>query len=171
MSSGRITSLRTDREPAMRTRIPAISLMIAILITIGCAGSENRRAAPVWHPKNFSEKGGQCSDCHEPRLTDTLKPHGTFNHSEGFLLRHGTYASQEQDMCNSCHGDRFCMDCHATEGGLQPAIRHGDQPDRNLPPHRGDYLTRHRIDGRVNPESCVRCHGNRNSSTCTPCHK
>jgi len=155
----------------MRTKIPTVFLLIVIFITIGCAGSVSRKAAPVWHPRKLSGQEGQCSDCHNTGLTGTLKPYGTFHHSSGFLARHGTYASQEQDLCNSCHGDSFCMDCHATEGGLKPGVRHGDQPDRDLMPHRGDYLTQHRIDGRVNPESCVRCHGNRNNNACAVCHR
>jgi hypothetical protein len=155
----------------MKKTTPMVFLIFLTLLTIGCAGSESRKAAPVWHPRNFKGLEGQCSECHEWGSTDTGKPHGTFHHSRSFLQRHGTYAAQDQDLCNSCHGDSFCMDCHATEGGIRPDIRHGNQPDRDLMPHRGDYLTQHRIDGRVNPGSCVRCHGNRNSETCARCHK
>ncbi len=37
--------------------------------------------------------------------------------------------------------------------------------------HRGDYLSRHRIDGRMDPVSCRRCHGNPKSTvSCKPCH-
>jgi hypothetical protein len=37
-------------------------------------------------------------------------------------------------------------------------------------PHRGEYLTRHQIDGRVDPGSCIQCHGNRNDGSCGVCH-
>jgi len=33
-------------------------------------------------------------------------------------------------------------------------------------PHRGDYTVTHRIDGRLDPGSCYRCHGNRNDVKC-----
>jgi hypothetical protein len=32
-------------------------------------------------------------------------------------------------------------------------------------------LTRHRIDGRINPTKCFRCHGApKTARSCTPCH-
>jgi hypothetical protein len=125
----------------------------------------------VRHPEELTRRDTDCLECHDNDLTGTLKPYSTFRHSSTFLQRHGTYASQGQDLCNSCHGDSFCMDCHATKEELKPSIRYGNRPDRDLMPHRGDYLVQHRIDGRVDPGSCVRCHGNRNDGMCIACHK
>jgi hypothetical protein len=53
---------------------------------------------------------------------------------------------------------------------MKPNTKMGDRPDRRAP-HRGDYLIAHRIDGRLDPGSCFRCHGNKNDSRCRQCHK
>jgi hypothetical protein len=155
----------------MKMRILTPLFIIMIAIAIGCAGSVTRKAAPVKHPEELTGREADCLECHDNDLTGTLKPYGTFRHSNSFLIRHGTYALQGQDLCNSCHGDSFCMECHPTKGGLMPSIRRGDRPDRDLMPHRGDYIVQHQIDGRVDPGSCVRCHGNRNDSACLRCHR
>ena len=38
-------------------------------------------------------------------------------------------------------------------------------------PHRGDWLTQHRVDGRLDPASCFPCHGRKNVGRCGTCHK
>jgi hypothetical protein len=39
-------------------------------------------------------------------------------------------------------------------------------------PHRGDYVTRHRIDGRIDPTACFRCHGSpKRAKLCASCHR
>ena len=53
---------------------------------------------------------------------------------------------------------------------MKPNVKMGDRPDR-MAPHRGDYLVTHRIDGRLDPGSCFRCHGNKNDGRCRQCHK
>ena len=53
---------------------------------------------------------------------------------------------------------------------LTPNTKMGDRPDRRAP-HRGDYLVAHRIDGRLDPGSCFRRHGNKNDGRCKQCHK
>jgi hypothetical protein len=69
-----------------------------------------------------------------------------------------------------CHQTSFCNDCHATRVELKPSERHKTETYRRMP-HRGNYLARHRIDGRVDPTSCFRCHGNpKTARTCSPCH-
>ena len=45
----------------------------------------------------------------------------------------------------------------------------GDRPDRVLQ-HRGDYIVLHQIDGRLDPGSCFRCHGNKNVITSYSIH-
>jgi hypothetical protein len=37
-------------------------------------------------------------------------------------------------------------------------------------PHRGNYVTMHKIDGKVDPASCYRCHGRGNNERCMSCH-
>jgi hypothetical protein len=64
----------------------------------------------------------------------------------------------------------FCQTCHAGKEELKPNVKTGDRPDR-MAPHRGDYIATHRIDGRIDPGSCYRCHGNKSDTRCKQCHK
>ena len=153
----------------MWTFIWTCILTLSIVIIHGCAGPE-RKTAPPRHPEELTGREADCLECHDNELTGALKPYGTFRHTNSFLLRHGSYAMQAQDLCNSCHGAPLCMECHATKGGLTPSLRRGDRPDRDLP-HRGDYIVQHQIDGRLDPGSCIRCHGSRNYGKCVSCHQ
>jgi hypothetical protein len=146
-----------------------IVLSVALGTVIGCAGSAKRTTAPPRHPEELSDGKANCLECHDNELTGTLKPYSTFRHTAPFLLEHGAFGSQSGDLCSSCHSDSFCMECHATTENLGPDLRLGNRPDRLLP-HRGEYLTRHQIDGKVDPGSCIKCHGNRNDASCSVCH-
>jgi hypothetical protein len=153
----------------MRTVTAIFTLVISCTIIFGCAGA-GRKEAPARHPEELTRQDTDCLECHDDDLTGTLKPYGTFRHTNSFLQRHGSYAMQGQDLCNSCHGEPLCLECHATKDELSPALKHGDRPDRDLP-HRGDYIVQHQIDGRLDPGSCVKCHGNRNDEGCVVCHQ
>ncbi len=152
----------------MKTFTAICTLVIACTIILSCAGTD-RKAAPARHPEELSGREADCLECHDNDLTGSLKPYGTFRHTNFFLQRHGSYAMQAQDLCNSCHGEPLCLECHATSDELIPALKRGDRPDRDLP-HRGDYIVQHQIEGRVDPGSCIRCHGNRNDGKCVQCH-
>jgi hypothetical protein len=105
-----------------------------------------------------------CSECH----TDSLK---AFNHKAvDFFEKHRHYAQQQRLACAACHQESFCSDCHAHKEEIKPSDKHADSPERALP-HRGDYLNQHRIDGRINPASCVKCHGRQNNERCKTCHR
>jgi hypothetical protein len=87
-----------------------------------------------------------------------------------FINSHGTYAGQTQNLCSACHAPAFCRTCHAGKEEIKPNTKMGDRPDRVLP-HRGDYTVTHQIDGRLDPGSCYRCHGNKNDVKCKQCHR
>ena len=152
----------------MKTVTAICTLVILSTIFLGCVGP-GRKEAPSRHPEELTLQDTDCLECHDDELTGNLKPYGTFSHTNSFLLRHGTYAGQARDLCNSCHGEPLCMECHATSDELMPSLKHGDRPDRDLP-HRGDYIVQHQIDGRLDPGSCVTCHGNWNYGKCEQCH-
>jgi len=92
------------------------------------------------------------------------------NHTSDFSTRHKFYAKQQKQVCDMCHTEAFCADCHANKEELKPSDKYKDSPERALP-HRGDYLTQHKIDGRINPASCFPCHGRQNNERCKECHK
>lgn len=104
-----------------------------------------------------------CTECH----TDSW---GAMNHKAvDFFAKHKFYAAQP-NACMACHTQSFCSDCHAHKEEIKPSDKYKDSPERALP-HRGDYLSQHKIDGRINPASCVKCHGRQNNERCTSCHR
>ena len=127
------------------------------------------RKIPASHPV---EVAGMplCIECHPDDTGVALKPIATFNHSADFIGGHRFYASQTYVLCNACHKPSFCADCHAYDDELKPSEKYQGSPERWLP-HRGDYLFQHRIDGRLDPTSCYRCHGTRNNKVCLRCHR
>ncbi len=136
----------------------AMSLMLCVLYA--CA---NTNSVARIHPEAL--KGvTNCTECHDDSLSN-------FNHQAlDFYKKHGFYASNARQACASCHQESFCSDCHTRKDEIKPSDRFADAPGRNLP-HRGDYLSQHKIDGKVNPASCAKCHGRQNNAGCQSCHK
>lgn len=104
-----------------------------------------------------------CSQCH----TDYR---AALDHTADFNTRHKFYASQNKQNCSLCHKESFCSDCHAHKEELKPSDKLKESVERGLP-HRGDYLTQHRIDGKINPAACMKCHGRTNNERCRTCHR
>lgn len=135
--------------------LPVISLLVHV------PGSNAGTAAK--HPMDV-EALVICSQCH----TDWR---ATMDHSAEFGgLRHKFSARQHKQTCGLCHAESFCSDCHANREQLKPGDKYKDAPERALP-HRGDYLNQHKIDGRINPAACMKCHGRQNNERCRVCHK
>ncbi len=150
------------------------SLPIAALILITalfCAqvAFATEKKIPESHPITLLEKP-RCTECHIDDTGVALKPIETFIHSPDWIKRHMFFASETSHLCNACHGTSFCLDCHADKDELEPADKYSGSVDRWLP-HRGDYLYQHRIDGRLDPTACFRCHGRQNNRTCKRCHR
>ena len=104
-----------------------------------------------------------CSECH----TDWR---ASLDHRPDYIKKHKFYASQRKQTCGVCHAESFCSDCHANKEEIKPGDKFKDSPERNLL-HRGDYLNQHRIEGKINPASCVPCHGRQNNERCRVCHR
>ena len=121
------------------------------------------------HPIDLSEKP-VCTGCHSADTEVGLRPVAAFNHEGDWIARHRFLASKTVRLCDACHKVSFCTDCHAYKEELKPSDKHSDSPQRWLP-HRGDYIFQHRIDGRLDPTSCFRCHGRQNNAICRRCHK
>jgi hypothetical protein len=104
-----------------------------------------------------------CSDCH----TDWR---AAMNHTQTFSMRHRFPATQQSQVCNTCHTQAFCFDCHSHKEELKPSDKYKESPQRAMP-HPGDYVSQHMIDGKVNPASCFKCHGRQNNERCRACHR
>jgi hypothetical protein len=150
--------------------LPSLSVIVFLVITACSRLFSNESSLPASHPEALGEGRVECSECHQDQIKGVLKPYDTVSHSSEFIKQHRFYAAQNDRLCVSCHAVSFCNDCHANELEIKPSTKLGNRPDRELI-HRGDYLTLHKIDGRIDPASCYKCHGRTNNEKCVVCHK
>lgn len=145
-----------------------VALALPAFLT-SCASREGYRL-PVKHPPiaEMAQRRENCTKCHGYKKEPI--DFERYNHTIIFTDSHRLVAYQDQRICALCHEQSFCNDCHVTRTELRPSIKNETETYRRMQ-HRGEYLSRHRIDGRLDPTSCFRCHGNpKSSKTCQPCH-
>lgn len=145
-------------------------LLLSAVALTACAVISADKSLPAAHPEALGEKRVLCSECHDDQAKGSIKPLTTFSHTPLFVKEHRYYAGSSERLCSVCHAVSFCNDCHATKGELKPSLKMGNRPDRDLV-HRGDFMTRHRIEGKLDPASCYRCHGRGNNEQCRSCHR
>ncbi len=132
-------------------------LVLALYAPAATAGTAMKHPVEVDVP-------ALCSQCHQDWRS-------ALDHTAEFgKFRHRFMAQQNKQACTVCHVESFCSDCHAHKEFLKPSDKFKDSPERELP-HRGDYLNQHKIDGKINPTSCMKCHGRQNNERCKTCHK
>ncbi len=154
----------------MNYRLKQLFLPIILLfLIIPCFVQAENVTIPDTHPYEVTEKP-ECKECHTDDTGVSLKPIGTFSHSMDWHKRHKFHASENDRLCRSCHRVSFCTDCHSYKEEMRPSLKYSGSSERWLP-HRGDYLYQHRIDGRIDPAKCFRCHGRQNNQRCKRCHK
>ena len=144
-------------------------LLLPVLILVACAVPKGGFLVPTQHPPEaeLGDRRPVCTDCHERRGKLAFEE---FDHTPFFAGGHRGVAIRQATVCGMCHQASFCSDCHATSVELKPAERRPGETFRGAP-HRGDFLTRHKIEGRIDPTSCFRCHGNpKTARTCAACH-
>jgi hypothetical protein len=147
----------------------AVVLGLGMLAACGVVSPESSFAAT--HPQELGPGRPMCSDCHgDDVMKGSLKPYAAFNHTPGFVKDHRFLAGQDTNTCAVCHAPSFCADCHGGKVVMSPATKLGDRPDR-MSPHRGDYMTLHKIEGKIDPSSCYQCHGRANNDQCRACHQ
>ena len=149
----------------------AILALAGILIIVAaCAQLKALPNLPASHPVALSAGRVSCAECHADEQKGTLKAFAAFNHTRSFVTNHRFYAASDSRVCATCHKGSFCADCHTNQVEMKPSIKYGSRPDRQLQ-HRGDYLTLHKIEGKLDPASCYRCHGRANNERCLSCHR
>lgn len=163
--------LSCSQAQAMRRAAGALLFStVFLLLSSGCTVLSDAPSVPPKHPEELAARRADCRECHDDVSSGALKPYATFRHSAVFVRQHSMYASQGQNLCAACHAPSFCQTCHARKEELRPNQKMGDRPDRELP-HRGDYISLHPLDARIDPGSCFRCHGNKNDAKCRACHR
>jgi len=119
------------------------------------------------------EATARCGACHptardgrlvtrardEPTLA-ALVPRGASSwggaHDLAFVEDHRAIAKAQPGMCDTCHAESFCIDCHA--GTLRP-----------LRLHPADYVQAHAADAVARGQDCQSCH--RTQTFCLGCHE
>jgi hypothetical protein len=147
-------------------RTIAIKLILLLLLPVLALALHTPDAAAgtaMKHPVEV-EAPVICSQCHQDWRS------GMDHTAEFGKFRHRFMAQQNKQACGVCHVESYCSDCHAHKDSLKPSDKYKDSPERDLP-HRGDYLNQHKIDGRINPAPCMKCHGRQNNERCKTCHK
>jgi len=148
------------------------SLLAGLIIVLASCGGMKSSPDKFSSHAEYLSAGQQvsCKECHENELKGTMKSMVSFSHTPVFVKSHGHYAATEDRLCASCHKDSFCNDCHASRSEIKPSTLYGYRPDREMP-HRGDFMTLHKIEGKLDPASCNTCHGRSNNERCSGCHR
>jgi hypothetical protein len=156
---------------ARKTILQVLGIMLGLGFLFACGLVSPEASFAASHPQELGPGRPMCSECHSTDVAKgALKPYATFDHTPSFVKNHRFQANQDSNSCAVCHAPSFCVDCHGGKVPMKPAIRLEDRPDRDSP-HRGDYLTMHKIDGKLDPSSCYRCHGRANNEICQACHR
>jgi hypothetical protein len=153
-----------------RTQMTCLLLALIVMTLTACAQFKALPNLPATHPEELALGPVSCSECHDNEQKGTMKPFATFNHSRSFINNHRFYAASDDALCATCHKLSFCADCHTNKIEFKPALKNANRPDLMMP-HRGDYLTLHKIEGKLDPASCYRCHGRTNNERCVACHR
>lgn len=147
-----------------------LALAGLMLALAACARFKELSSVPATHPEELASGPVSCAECHEDSQKGTMKPFASFNHSRIFINNHRFYAGSDSALCTICHKASFCTDCHTNQAAMKAPLKNGNRPDRMMP-HRGDFLTLHKIEGKLDPASCYRCHGRANNERCVACHR
>jgi hypothetical protein len=154
-----------------KTVLKVLGLVLGLGVLMACGLVSPEASFAPTHPQELGPGRPSCSECHSTDLSKgALKPYATFDHTANFVKDHRFQASQDSNTCASCHAQSFCADCHGGKVAMKPSTLYGDRPDRPMP-HRGDYMTLHKMDGKADPSSCYTCHGRANNDKCIACHR
>ena len=151
--------------------LPILVLTGLMVILAACSQMKAIPGLPASHPETLIV-GQQvsCAECHEDQQKGTMKAFNAFSHTPSFVKNHRFYASSDDRLCSTCHKSSFCNDCHTNQVEMKPSLKYGNRPDREMP-HRGNFMTLHKIEGKLDPASCYRCHGRANNERCITCHR
>jgi hypothetical protein len=118
------------------------------------------------HEHQAEWERGECTPCHERKELARTMPRTFLRHEGSFARHHGDLALLNGKLCQACHAQADCDDCHDVSQNLSVERRHPESVERNFV-HRGDFVVRHAIEAQSEPARCVRCH---EPATCDACH-
>jgi len=124
-------------------------------------------ACMTCHQDDYDELN--CSKCHTDLSDPRYRPQlARFAHKGDWLRNHQLHSEQQDPTaCAQCHMESFCADCHSgVDNKVKASTKWPRREDRQFI-HRGDYVSRHRIDAQRDAQQCFGCH---RLNTCTDCH-
>jgi len=118
------------------------------------------------HPHKDQFKVRNCNNCHINLPEGGMRPSSHVVHDSNFVRRHGTEAAGNRDLCSTCHGQKFCAQCHGVTTATLPARMYFDRTMK-VSVHRANFFARHAFEARGRPGLCSTCH---QTSFCADCH-
>jgi hypothetical protein len=117
------------------------------------------------HEGEFVQR--ECTACHLDLPDEAVAPEDHIVHGEDFIERHASMAGSTPDLCATCHSESFCASCHGNRvPALASRLRFEDPWSASV--HRGNFVSRHAEEARVDPGLCTSCHS---ESSCAGCHE
>jgi hypothetical protein len=138
---------------------------------VGVADGDQHMRPPMatcfkCHDHDASRDARTCTACHKNLEHSKTLPETHLAHDGDWVREHGTRASSSGDLCQSCHRDRFCADCHGKTVAVLPATAHfADTMSTSI--HRAGFQSRHALEARSQPGACATCH---TPDRCASCH-
>ena len=124
--------------------------------------------ATCWgcHEHDRAREVRDCRACHVDLAEEGTPPPSHLIHDGDFIRDHGGPAAAAADLCSTCHGERFCAQCHGVTAPTIPARRSFADP---LAPsvHRAGFRSRHADEAHAAPGACSSCH---QPERCAECH-
>ncbi len=135
--------------------------MFAVFLLVLSVLYVQQAAAQKENHKDYADtKIAECNACHKG---EGVAP----NHDADWIRSHRTLASRPGNNCGQCHIQSFCLDCHKG-GGIDAQLKSaGFRRDIVPSSHRSDFIAIHPIKARDNPQTCYRCH---EQKQCSQCH-
>jgi hypothetical protein len=118
------------------------------------------------HAHEEARDARRCETCHRNLDDGATLPASHLAHDGDWLREHGTRAASSGDLCQTCHREQFCAECHGKTVAALPAARHFTDPFTPSV-HRAGFAARHSLEARAEPGTCTTCH---TPARCASCH-
>ena len=118
------------------------------------------------HSHDAENNARKCDACHRGLEDTKLLPQSHLAHDGDWMREHGTRAASSGDLCQVCHREQFCAECHGKTVAALPSTLHFADPFTPSV-HRAGFTARHALEARAEPGACSTCHS---PDRCASCH-
>ena len=138
---------------------------------VGIADGDDHMRPPMatcfnCHAHDAARDARNCNACHRGLEDTKLLPQSHLAHDGDWMREHGTRAASSGDVCQTCHREEFCAECHGKTVAALPATQHFADPF-SPSVHRAGFTARHALEARAEPGACATCH---TPDRCASCH-